>query len=559
MGITVREVLEAEALHGIRLLSGPEGLDREVTGITIIEAPDIVRFIDGGEILLTALYAFKTSSLDKFEKYILEIVDKNVSAIMLKLGRNVEEADAKVALLLAIAGENHIPVIEVPFEMSFRDILVFVLGNLFNEEVMRLKYFKATHDNFESLMLSESEEEGEDSLYRILDALEKMIGNPIAVFDRRRNCLAATADAPTSLVIREDAAPFEVEAFSNTRYLRQSHGDHFQYLLTFPVHYRHKVTLVITERDQSFGVMDSIAVESAVSAFRNEFARMYSVREVEKKYQNDIMYKLLSGEMPSSEEIGKYSRMLGIPVKGSCRTVVFGVVNTDPGGERPEDYKDQIAVTDFLRDTIGGFLPGAKLQSDLDYVAMIQPVDSGQTEKDPREALCRVLEHVQREISAFDGRLLVRIGVGREVEGLASVQRSYEEAKKAWEYADIAAEISGTADARVTFYSDLGIFTLLVEEKDPTVLMEYVPKGLQRLCEVRKSQREDLLLTLKTYLDRNLNLSKTAQALYIHYKTASYRIEKIAGITGIDFENPNEVLAYRIGFVIIKMAEKLEK
>lgn len=558
MSITVRDIVNAGELSGIRLLSGPEGLEREVTGITIIEAPDIVRFIDGGEILLTALYAFKSSSLEKFRTYIQGIVQKDVSAIMLKLGRHVEEADAKVALLLEIAGAYQIPVIEVPFEMSFRNILVYVLGHLFNEEVMWLKYFKATHDNFAALMLSEEEEESEEgSLSRILDALEKMIGNPIAVFDQRRNCLAATEKAPTSLVIQEDAAPFEFEAFSNHRYLRQSCGEHFQYHLTFPAHYRHKVTLVITERSQPFGLMDSIAVESAVSAFRYEFARLYSVREVEKKYQNDLLYKLLSGELPSPEELGKYSRMLGLPVKGSYRIVVFGAVKPDSGAQ-VENYKDQIAVTDFLRDTVSCFAPGAKLQNDLDFVTMIQPADAGQTSKEVRESLRRLREQVQREAAAYDARLVVRAGVGRSVEGLANLPVSYEEAKKAWQYADVTAEISGEADTDLSFYSDLGIFTLIVQEKDPEVLMGYVPKGLRLLNEYRKPQGDDLMITLKTYLDRNLNLSKTAQALYIHYKTASYRIEKIAGITGIDFENPNEVLAYRIGFVICRMAQKLE-
>lgn len=67
--------------------------------------------------------------------------------------------------------------------------------------------------------------------------------------------------------------------------------------------------------------------------------------------------------------------------------------------------------------------------------------------------------------------------------------------------------------------------------------------------------------SVKVYndLDRNLNLSKTAQDLYVHYKTASYRIEKIAKITGVDFNNANEVLAFRIGLVVYKMIEKYNK
>ena len=89
--------------------------------------------------------------------------------------------------------------------------------------------------------------------------------------------------------------------------------------------------------------------------------------------------------------------------------------------------------------------------------------------------------------------------------------------------------------------------------------MEYIPEGLKKLLDYKRPQRDDLLITLKTYLDRNLNLSKTARDLYVHYKTASYRIEKIIKITGIDFDNANEVLAFRIGLVVYKMIEKHNK
>ncbi len=45
----------------------------------------------------------------------------------------------------------------------------------------------------------------------------------------------------------------------------------------------------------------------------------------------------------------------------------------------------------------------------------------------------------------------------------------------------------------------------------------------------------------------------------VHYKTAVYRIEKIEKLTGIDFDNANEVLAVRIGLVVYKMIENYNK
>ena len=96
MGLTVRELLLAEEMKDIKVLAGDRGLDKEIKGVTIIEAPDIVKFIDGGEVLLTGLYAFRSCTVDEFRTYINELSRKSVSALVLKRGRKVENADTKI-------------------------------------------------------------------------------------------------------------------------------------------------------------------------------------------------------------------------------------------------------------------------------------------------------------------------------------------------------------------------------------------------------------------------------------------------------------------------------
>lgn len=48
------------------LLWGKGGIGQEIRGVTIIESPDIVRFISGGEVLLTGLNAFQNCSPEEF-------------------------------------------------------------------------------------------------------------------------------------------------------------------------------------------------------------------------------------------------------------------------------------------------------------------------------------------------------------------------------------------------------------------------------------------------------------------------------------------------------------
>ena len=554
MAIYVKDLLMEEEMNGARLISGEEGLDNEIKGVTIIEAPDIVKWINGGEVLLTGLYAFRSCSMEDFKNYIDELVKKKISALILKRGKPVEGAEDKVEYLIQFSGKHTIPILEVPFEISFRDVMSRLMERLFNEEVTRLKYFKTTHDNFSALVLG-SESIGV-AIDQILDVLAKLIRNPVAAFNRQLDCIGASEGAERSLEIQKDAQSYEPGIYSNYEYLRQQIDNRQQYIVKVKLNLRERLYLVITEEEDSFDVMDAIATESAIWALQFELVRQYSVTELEKKFQNDIMHNILNGKIDSISELQKNTSLLGVPINGSFRVIVFGLKGED---RDKRDFKSKISDTNLLSDAIACQMINVKIYNDLDRIVVVKEVNKEQTQEEYRQEIREIVDKVQAYVSRQDKELQVKAGVGKVVEGVINLPDSFKEANEAFTFVDIAGEISEDGNSQVTLFSDLGIFKLLCQLDNPELLLEYVPEGLQKLYNYTTPQRDDLLITLKTYLDRNLNLSKTAQDLFVHYKTASYRIEKIAKITGVDFDNANEVLAFRIGLVVYKMIEKYNK
>lgn len=554
MAIYVKDLLMEEEMNGARLISGEEGLDNEIKGVTIIEAPDIVKWINGGEVLLTGLYAFRSCSMEDFKNYIDELVKKKISALILKRGKPVEGAEDKVEYLIQFSRKHTIPILEVPFEISFRDVMSRLMERLFNEEVTRLKYFKTTHDNFSALVLG-SESIGV-AIDQILDVLAKLIRNPVAAFNRQLDCIGASEGAERSLEIQKDAQSYEPGVYSNYEYLRQQIENRQQYIVKVKLNLRERLYLVITEEEDSFDVMDAIATESAIWALQFELVRQYSVTELEKKFQNDIMHNILNGKIDSISELQKNTSLLGVPINGSFRVIVFGLKGED---RDKRDFKSKISDTNLLSDAIACQMINVKIYNDLDRIVVVKEVNKEQTQEEYRQEIREIVDNVQAYVSRQDKELQVKAGVGKVVEGVINLPDSFKEANEAFTFVDIAGEISEDGNSQVTLFSDLGIFKLLCQLDNPELLLEYVPEGLQKLYNYKKPQRDDLLITLKTYLDRNLNLSKTAQDLFVHYKTASYRIEKIAKITGVDFDNANEVLAFRIGLVVYKMIEKYNK
>ncbi len=558
MGFTVKDMLGMEIFGEAVLLSGTEGLVNEILGATIIEAPDIVKFINGGEVLLTGFYAFQSCSIEEFNKYIDELSKKKVSAIAVKRKRNVERIEEKLEIMLRYAKRHVVPVFEVSYELSFREMLKLIMERLFSEEVRRLKYFKTTHDNFTALSLSFNSME--NGIQRILDVLEKLIGNPVALFNQNMDCLASTEEIGYRFRISEQAEAYQPQFYSNYTYLRQrvvlpgeDQKECEQYLVRLKVMYNRKMYLAITASRDSFGDMDDIAVENAVTALKQELFRQHSIEELEERFQNDSMNRILSGKLHTRQEIERDIKLLGIPMEADYRVLVMKLWNEGAGDF--EKLNDGFHYVSILRDAVVREFGNIRIRDDVDKVVIIQQIRQGQKQEEYRRELKDAVDRIQKRIVKKNKSLKVLVGVGKEVAGVMNLAESFNEAGDSLEFIVILGEKSGDSASQIMFFTDMGIFKLLCKLEDTQELYDYIPESLQKLFHYKKQQRQDLIMTLNTYLDRNQNLTKTAQELFIHYKTAAYRIDRITEITGIDFDNPSEVLAVRIGLIVHKMIE----
>ena len=550
MGFTVKQLLITEEMGYMTLLGGEKGLSNDIRGVTIIEAPDIVKFINGGELLLTGLYAFKSCTLDEFKNYVNELPGKQISGLIIKKGREVEQAEEKIRLLEQYSEIYNIPLIEVPFEISFQMIMSTVMERLFGEEVTQLKYFKMTHDNFTALSLSNSYRQ--NPVGDILDMLNKLIRNPVALYNQNLTCYASTEPDREDLNLSDGAEVYDPGIITNYQYLKQT-GEETKYIVKINLNVGVKMYLAVTERNSEFGQMDCIAIENAIVALQYEFSRKYALSELEKKFQNDILNNLLNGKISSPEELRKNTALLGLDPDGDYRVFVLGTVSSDMISD---DLTEHFRNTNCLEDAVRQQFPEAAVQKDVNRLVIVVPVTEERSQAEYREELSIKLERIQAAVTAQKKTFQVKAGAGKIGQWLLHLQETEKEAGEAYKFVEIMKEISQNKQENFVLFSDLGIFKLLSQIKDPDELLELIPESLQKLYNYQKPQRDELIITLKTYLDYNQNLSKTARDLFVHYKTASYRLERITAITGMDFDDPREMLSVRIGLIVYEMMEQ---
>ncbi|MDR1622590.1 MAG: helix-turn-helix domain-containing protein [Synergistaceae bacterium] len=83
-------------------------------------------------------------------------------------------------------------------------------------------------------------------------------------------------------------------------------------------------------------------------------------------------------------------------------------------------------------------------------------------------------------------------------------------------------------------------------------------KGIQRLIDYDNRKKTEYLDTLEIYLRNEMNISKTAEELFIHRSSLLKRLDRIAGLTGDDLSNSDTRLYYRILFRLLRRSGKLE-
>ena len=295
-------------------------------------------------------------------------------------------------------------------------------------------------------------------------------------------------------------------------------------------------------------------LENATINLQDGFLSEFAQDEEKKTYQRDIIHNILNGLL-SSKEMTEAAAQLGMKESDTYRVVDFHTIKKNV---QRKYTKEQLHEVGVIVGELMYLLPDALIYRNMDQIVMIQQVDSDQTELEYQKEMEEIEDVIQRSILYRKKDTDFQIGIGKSVEGYQRLKESYQEASRAIKYIDIIRLVTGDKNKSVVHYSSLGFFQIFGEIDDVTELERYIPETLKKLYLYDDEHKGELITTLQMYLRNNQSIKKTADAMFVHYRTISYRLEKIKQISGINFDNANEVLAVSNGLIIYKMLKEIE-
>ncbi|HHY34878.1 MAG TPA: PucR family transcriptional regulator [Firmicutes bacterium] len=538
MPLTVRESLELEPLKSVRVLAGGKSLDRTISSASIIEVPDVWKWLHGNEMLLTTLYPFR-DSIEAQLNLIRQLSSRHVACLVVKLHRFVESLSPDV---IELAEKEALPLLELPPHVSFIDVLNAVLRRVWNRDLDAM--IESERVGREALnMVAEGK-----GIQALVSFMAQSLRNPVSFHDPEGKLVAVTSDksaekvlaslekleikklaslAETSRTIFEIAelstrTEGDPDAAQQPVPDMQHSGKLAEPRLVVPAEAkgRRYGYLAIWESSPLPPTLPKLADSFALAAAL-EMARDQATKEVELRHISHFVREIVSGTI--TEEVARQQAgALGIRIGTWNLVLSISVTREIRGGPLGEASMEMVTRESVLR-----YNPAAVTAIVGKHVVVLWPV-SGDTELDSK-AVKEMLQPWKRYLLSRVS-WPVMVGVGKIAHSFAEIPEAY---RTSQECVTLLERLNGDRSGWLMF-DELGIMRILAVCPDKD-LETFVKEALGPLLAEGDAARvfEE---TLYAYLENNGNLRETARKLYIHANTLRYRLKKISELLNVDLD-----------------------
>jgi sugar diacid utilization regulator len=260
--------------------------------------------------------------------------------------------------------------------------------------------------------------------------------------------------------------------------------------------------------------------------------------------RDDLLSGLLLDRARSAAEAAQWAEHVGFDVGVAHRVLV---VVPHAGEAVAVEARAGVARPPLLaeaRDRLARLVPGVlAVVRDHEVVALVP------SSADPVAVGTATATALARGRGADRG-WPVTVALGREVDDVAGLPRSYDQARRTVE----AARRLGR-EGRLLRFDDLGVHRLLLQVPDPEDARTFAREVLGRLATDSSERTVELIRTLARYFREDGSPQRTAKALSVHPNTIGYRLRRAEELSGLALDRYHDRLAAQVALEILGWME----
>ena len=513
-GLVVRDLLKMTILERAVVLAGENGMDRPVRRLNVMTVPDILPWTKPDELMLSTGYPLPRG-IDELIGLVTGFADRRVAAFGVKLGPLGRRLPRQV---LNAADRLALPIVEIPDDVAFDDILSRVFSDIVNRQAATIARAKEIHDTFLQIVLtggqlSEIAAQLSELLSQATVLIEDADGRPMAAAhqDRRRERLVelGVVDRRGRLCVEHlglgmhtpDADLSVIVAEIRAGKLRHGH-------------------LVVIGSSEQMGPDAIVAVDQAAVVAALDVTRQLAISTAERQFESNVLHDLVTGGGGDIESALARCATFGWDLRRRRLVVMVGQTERDAKlGSSLSDERGLVRQPhiELWSSVVRKQDPGAVAAGlATNLVAIVG--DGGDLAAVAHRIWTGLRMTTRQEFS---------LGVSRPFDDPRLIPVRYEEARKALRMGS-----RSHGQGKVTLFGELGLFRLLSLIEDLGELRDFVHDTLGELISLDSRESAHLIRTLQVLLDSHLNVAKSARALHMHYNTMRYRIGKLERLVG---------------------------
>ncbi|MGE3271851.1 MAG: PucR family transcriptional regulator [Chloroflexota bacterium] len=533
-GVPLREALKLAPFQRARVVAGAAGLDRLVNQVNIMEVPDILPWVKPRQLLLTTAYPLRDERA-MLADLIPGLEARGLAGFAIKPSRYIDEIPT---VMVEAAERLAFPLIELPPEASFDEVINAVLGSILNAQAMRLERSAAIHDRFTRIVLSGG------GLREIAQTLAELIERPAAILDPDGTVLATSQGAAAHGL----GAP-------GRRWQPATYG------AASPVAARpiqvdgEQYGQIIVRTDG--GALDEdalLAVEQAATVAALRLVQARGIAEADRRFQAVCLEELVGGHVQDSGVLHEHALAFGWDLSRPRAVLVAELTQGDGRRFRQPDQANGVTGTaagltedgrawQRLAEAVTAALGRDAIvwQRSAGVAALVAPGARG------RDALLDAAAALQAEAAHRLPGHPVAVGIGRTCEDPLELADSHREALRA-----LAVGGRTRGPGHVSLFEDLGLDRLLGGCSDAE-LLAFRDASIGRLLAYDAAHQTDLVRTLEVYLASSGNAARAAQTLFVHYNTVRQRLATIESVLGTSPDDADARLSLGLALRVLRM------
>ncbi|NSV41677.1 PucR family transcriptional regulator ligand-binding domain-containing protein [Enterococcus faecalis] len=536
------EVLALPRFSDLQLLSSHSNLTQPLESVEITETPDVADFIPKNVMILTTAMIYKDDQ-EKLKPFIDSLKQAECTALGIKVGRFLDEISPEI---VAYASAVDLPLIKIPSTQPLGGLLHEIVGYLRDSKTEQMSVAFDIQKRFSTLLMQDVD------ATRFIAEFAKILNAPIILLSPWQQVIAHS----NYFYGNQKSAEFFIEQLSKDHFqqlaqekkifrLQDERQENIQ-VAGFPIRvndYFPYYLLVLSPEQIPYPISE-FAIDQAILVLTFMLFKNQKIAESFEHLKTDFLDRLLDTHQEALSkhqnwlELWKNYRLINSDYYQLA--IVYGV--TKPENEthiRYQQAEGQL-IFQWLKEQLPEILPDValfKLKNQNKSILIFQS-----KKNDHLMILQNLAERLQQALP-----ITIRFALGNAYENLEDLPNSYIEASSTLE-----ASLHAQKPATVQLFHPKGLAGLF--EKIGTEDVEYFcQQQLKELAYPTEPTLQELRKTLKVFLDFNCEITKTANALYLHRNTIKYRMNQCEKLLDTSIQEPETSLLLRVA---LELSEK---